>query len=278
MDYPPVSEDDSWIVCIVTISRFDDALLDNPLSSAWYCSEAHSMAPHSRDRVGVESQPGFIAEDCGTNSPPRPAGCSVIDAVATARDNFSKLTTQARKMKSALVVKQVELDQITGPHQRELTYCKESAEIVREKVRAQSGKLRKCKGENEKLRRRNKRLAEDARAVSQKVEEIKHLQCDICMESSKNVLTRCGHGYCTYCRTTWLRPTGDGNGDGDGDSDSDSNMTEPVDRLCPICRRSVSAEDDVWPIYLEIDGGSPEVMCVDTVVSKSVALSTFIAK
>ena len=165
-------------------------------------------------------------------------------------------------MKSALVAKQAKLDQITGWHERELVYSEESADIARDKLRAQSRKLRKYKGENESLRRRNRQLAEDLRAVRRKEEQIKHLQCDICMESFKNVVTRCGDGYCTSCLTTWLRPGDDDDG-GDSDSDSDI-MNAPSERCCPMCRKHVKVEDDVWPIYLESDGTGLEVVCVDS--------------
>ena len=185
---------------------------------------------------------------------------SVIDALGAARDKYSKLMTRALKMKSALVAKQAELDQITRRHQRELAYSKDSADIARDKLRTQSGKLRKYKGESETLRRRNRQLAEDLRAVSRKVEQIKHLQCDICMDSFKNIVTRCGHGYCTSCLTTWLRPSDD---DNRGDRDLDS-MNTPLERCCPMCRKTIKAAEDVWPIYLESDGSRREVVCVES--------------
>lgn len=67
------------------------------------------------------------------------------------RDKFSTLVAQARKTKSVLAAKQVKLDQITSQHQRELTYCKESADSARDKLGEQSRKLRRCQGENENL-------------------------------------------------------------------------------------------------------------------------------
>ena len=152
------------------------------------------------------------------------------------------------------------MDRITYWHQRELAYSKESANIARDKLRTQSGILRKYRGENETLRRRNKQLAENLRAVRRKVEQIKHLQCDICMDSFKNVVTRCGHGYCNLCLTTWLRPSDD---DNDRDSDLDV-MNAPLERCCPMCWKTVKAEGDIWPIYLESDGSRWEVVCVES--------------
>jgi len=57
---------------------------------------------------------------------------------------------------------------------------------------------------------------------------MQHLICQICMDKTKSMFTRCGHGYCTGCVDRWFA----------------------YSTTCPECRKSVD-RNDVRRIYLE---------------------------
>jgi len=57
---------------------------------------------------------------------------------------------------------------------------------------------------------------------------MQHLICQICMDKTKSMFTRCGHGYCTDCADRWFA----------------------YSSTCSLCRKSVDRHD-MRRIYLE---------------------------
>ncbi|KIW86681.1 uncharacterized protein Z519_12736 [Cladophialophora bantiana CBS 173.52] len=179
----------------------------------------------------------------------------ILDSAVAIKHKCGTLTTRIQELKAALKAKQAELDQITLRRQRELLSYGESAKMAQDRLRAKGAKLRKCNREIKSLRRRNGHLAEDLEIASKDLARIKkHLHCDICADTFKNVVTRCGHSYCAECLATWLG--------GVNESDLDC-PTDQWKRGCPMCRRALRAED-IWPIFLGAEGSSIEVVCTDS--------------
>ena len=173
---------------------------------------------------------------------------TIMDAAVAAKDKYTNLVAQARKMKSALAAKQVELEQATGRDRRSIIYFQNAADKLQTKFQAQSVKMQKLKRENEMLRRRNKQLLGNLETDRQKLRQMDRFKCEICPESVKNVVTRCGHGFCSDCLTTWLRPTGEADF-----WEHDLVIVELTTSPCPMCRTVVSEANDVWRLYLGAD-------------------------
>ena len=129
-----------------------------------------------------------------------------------------------------------------------------SVDKLQAKFQAQSVKMQKLKRDNEMLRRRNKQLVGDLETSHQKLRKIDHLKCEICLESFKNKITRCGHGFCSDCLTTWLRST-----DGDDFRIHGVAIIEPITSSCPMCRTTINEKDDVWPLYLGADSNGQDI-------------------
>lgn len=181
--------------------------------------------------------------------------------IATAmKDRYAKVTDLAKTLQAELVAKQIELDQQSPRYRRDVAYHKVCAERACSKLQATCARLSWYKNKTEELRQRNKHLSKDLKAATAKLECARHICCDICMDSLKDVVTRCGHGYCSECLATWLkRPSDEGNGD---DSDMDL-LAEQMESNCPTCRRIINAKQDVWPIFIEHGGTSSEVVYVE---------------
>lgn len=80
--------------------------------------------------------------------------------------------------------------------------------------------------------------------------------CDICMDSVKNLVTRCGRGCSADCLSTWSQVPEDG---GDIHSTGQLNMGD-----CPICGKIGRAGEDVWPVYLGGENHRPDVVVLDS--------------
>ncbi|KAJ9493385.1 hypothetical protein H2202_011137 [Exophiala xenobiotica] len=156
------------------------------------------------------------------------------------RRKFSLVVSQARQLQTELLVHQTENDHLTTRHRRELSAYQKSAGVIRKQLRTQGHRLQKYKDANKLLRRRNQELATDLEAARNDLDQVDHLRCNICMDSIKNVMTKCGHGFCRPCLSRWLR-----------DAPITSTLTGPGER-CPVCRQVVK-EGDVQDIYLESD-------------------------
>jgi hypothetical protein len=72
--------------------------------------------------------------------------------------------------------------------------------------------------------------------MREKLEKVSHLQCDICFDSFKNVVTGCGHGFCNECLNLW--------------PPKDDNTPGAPEKTCPQCRQIIK-EGDVRKLYLE---------------------------
>jgi hypothetical protein len=109
--------------------------------------------------------------------------------------------------------------------------------------------MRKCRAANESLRETNKRLEEELGDAKRTLDNIKHLQCNICRDSFKSVVTRCGHGYCAECLSSWLQRQKNGKNDGEDDGDlrhtTVTVAAEAAEEDCPVCRRVVRDQEDV---------------------------------
>ncbi|RMZ81166.1 hypothetical protein DV737_g2633, partial [Chaetothyriales sp. CBS 132003] len=187
-----------------------------------------------------------------------------LDIATAASAQYAKVMDLAKTLQAALAAKQVELDQQASRYRQDVAYHKACAERARGKLQATSARLNKYKSETEALRQHNKHLSKDLKAATAKLEHVKHLCCDICMDSLKNVVTGCGHGYCSDCLSTWLRQRSNDDNNDEDNSDMDS-LTEQMESNCPICRKVINANQDVWPIFVENEGGtSSEVVYVDS--------------
>ncbi|EXJ72777.1 uncharacterized protein A1O5_03924 [Cladophialophora psammophila CBS 110553] len=176
----------------------------------------------------------------------------ILDSTIAIKQRCTALRTRIRELKMTLKAKQADLDRITVRRHQELLSYDESAKKAQDTLRTKGAKLRACKREIKLLRRRNEHLAEDLEAASEDLERTKkHLQCDICTDAYKNVVTRCGHSYCAECLSTWI-----------GKSNA-SDLNCPTGQWkggCPMCRRALGAED-VWPIFLEAEDSPVEAVC-----------------
>ena len=172
---------------------------------------------------------------------------TVLDGALDMRRKISFIVSQARQLQTELLAKQAENDHLTSRHQQELSRLQKSAELVREKLRPQNNRLRQYRDTNRLLRLRNRELANDLEAAREDLDKVNHLRCDICMDSFKNVVVMCGHGFCKGCLTIWLRQPKDGDTD---------DAREPS---CPICRRAVR-ESDIRQIYLGSDSPASAVL------------------
>ncbi|ETN42301.1 uncharacterized protein HMPREF1541_04242 [Cyphellophora europaea CBS 101466] len=175
---------------------------------------------------------------------------TILDAAVAARDKYAKLMTLAQKLKRALVSKQAEFNQHAGHYQHDVAYHRACAETARDTLRVVRRLSRSAAVTNIYPR------------ICERPQKTKHLCCNICMDNLKNVVTRCGHGYCTGCLATWLRPTN--NDDAASDESDMESLAEQVEAPCPTCRRILNAEEDVWPIFMQNGGSIPEVVCVDS--------------
>ncbi|KAK5093223.1 hypothetical protein LTR70_004866 [Exophiala xenobiotica] len=111
----------------------------------------------------------------------------------------------------------------------------------------QTADLTALKHEAANLRRQKKALTLEIKAKRHELERLAHLFCDICCDTEKSRVTKCGHGFCVDCLTKVF---------------DDTDVTAGIPRLeidglaivkvatCPMCRAELQMETDVWPIYL----------------------------
>lgn len=175
----------------------------------------------------------------------------LVDVSAGLRAKHSELLALTRKMQQELVLKQAELDRRTSQHKRDVLSHKECADRAMRKVQATAKMLHKYRLEIQSLRLQNQNLTGDLEAKT------KRLLCNICVDRSKDVVTKCGHSFCKSCVTTWLRQP-----DEDAADDLDLDSPPPTKATCPICRKLLDEKDDVWPLFNE--NTEPEVTYVDS--------------
>lgn len=174
----------------------------------------------------------------------------IMDVVEQAKDKYSALWRRAEAVMAHLIRNKAELDRITALRQKEQTEHEEAIEISRKKLRAQVRKLRKCRRENDSLRRRNRHLEGDLSAAKEELRKVDHLRCEICYDKIRNRFTKCGHTFCDECLFMCAQHS----------------VTKPDPGPCPTCRAYLRAED-VKEIFLE--GGPGEVVVVDDSDSNS---------
>jgi hypothetical protein len=165
---------------------------------------------------------------------------AVVDGALDIRRKFALIVSEARQLQTELLAKQAEIDNLTTRHQQELSDHQHSTEITRNQLRSQGHRLRRYKDANKLLRRDNQQLATELEAARKDLDQVEHLRCNICMDSMKNAVTGCSHGFCKPCLLRWLRDSTNGN-------------------CCPICRRIVR-EGEIRDIDLEPGSRIPAVL------------------
>ncbi|KEF54295.1 uncharacterized protein A1O9_09461 [Exophiala aquamarina CBS 119918] len=156
---------------------------------------------------------------------------TVVEGALDMRRKFASIVSQARRLKTELLAKQAEVDHLTTRHEQDLSDLQHSAEVTRHQLRTQGHTLRRCKEANKVLRSRNQELVGELETARKYLDQVDNLRCNICTVSIKNVVTKCGHGFCRPCLTEWLRT--------------------PMN-TCPICRQIVK-RPDIRSIYLDDD-------------------------
>ena len=171
---------------------------------------------------------------------------NVVESALDMRRKFSLIVAQARRLKNELQAKEAEIDRLSTRHRKELSHLQRGAEDLRKRVRAQGDRLQQNRETMRLLRRRNAQSAKDLEAVRKELDQVDFLRCDICKDTIKNVVTRCGHGFCKGCLDRWLRRLAD-------------STTDRAEKNCPICRRIVT-ESELRNIYLGADAATPCVL------------------
>ena len=179
---------------------------------------------------------------------------ALLDAAAAAKDKFTGLQSLVRKLKNALENKNLELERVIRQNVVETNQRDATIRRLEGRFTTQCQKVQKQKQQMERLRRRNKQLDDDLRTSNKKLEQMQHLRCDVCLEDVKNVVTRCGHGFCSTCLTTHFRFNGR---PGFGLADLPSSQRSTA--RCPTCRTMISDKGDVWPIHVGAATGKEEV-------------------
>jgi rubrerythrin len=165
---------------------------------------------------------------------------AIKESSSEIRRKFALIVSEARQLRSQLLVEQAKNNDLATRHQQDLLDNQHDAEITRNQLRNQGHSLRKCKAANKVLRRKNKQLATELEVARKELDEVEHLRCNICMESMKNAVTGCSHGFCKPCLLRWLRDRTNRN-------------------RCPICRRIVR-EGEIRDIDLEPGSRVPAVL------------------
>ena len=93
------------------------------------------------------------------------------------------------------------------------------------------------------LRRRNAQSAKDLEAAREELDQVDFLRCDICKDTIKHVVTRCGHGFCKDCLDEWVHQPVD-------------LCTAQTQKSCPSCRQTL-IESEIRDVYLGSDTRTP---------------------
>lgn len=165
---------------------------------------------------------------------------TVVDGALDMRRKFALVVSHARQLQAELLAKQAEVDHLTAQHRQKLSEQQSSAEIARNQLRTQGHRLQKYRNANKVLRC----LAGDLETTRKDLDQVDYLRCNICTDSIKNAVTKCGHGFCRECLTEWLRWGSVAGGPG---------------KRCPVCRRIVR-ECEIQDIYLEPDRTTSAVL------------------
>jgi len=122
---------------------------------------------------------------------------ALLDVATAAKDKFTGLQSSVRKLHNAVENKNLELERAARQHVAETNERDTKITGLEGRFKAQCQKVQKQKLQMERLRRRNKQLDDDVRTSNKKLERMQHLRCDVCLEDVKNVVTRCGHSFCS---------------------------------------------------------------------------------
>ena len=173
---------------------------------------------------------------------------ALLDTAAAVKRRFTGLWSHVLELKNTLENKDLELRRVADRQAADSDCWEDTVASLEGRFSVQCQKVQKQKQQMERLRRRNKQLADDLKTSNKKLEQMQHLRCDVCLEDVKAVVTRCGHGFCKACLATHLGgPPRSGFGLADLALDPSSTSRCP----CPMCRKSISPEADVWRIYLD---------------------------
>jgi Ring finger domain len=188
-----------------------------------------------------------------------------VDFWEEIREGQRKQQSALRKFSAALDSKKKELAQTVKDHKAHLVQlqsvnsdlvvkCKGQERRLRQRDSDQSHRLKYLRREKETLKRHNDELAADLEEARRQLDQVRHLRCDICLVTSKEVVTRCGHGFCKTCLNKWFGTNETQRAHGQ----QSTHGLIPDGGLCPTCRHVIKEQEDVWPIYLAADSEGQE--------------------
>ena len=195
----------------------------------------------SKARSNFDARPLLQDDDCDITD----EYDNIVEGALDMRRKFSLIVSQARRLKNELLAKQAEIDRLNTQHQQELSHHQRSATDLRKRVHAQGDRLQQNRETMRLLRRRNGQSVKDLEAARTELDQVHFLRCDICKDTIKNVVTRCGHGFCRECLNGWLQRPADPHAD-------------RAEKSCPHCRRIV-IESELRDVYLGSDTRTPAV-------------------
>jgi len=182
---------------------------------------------------------------------------TVTAALRSSQKTYEMLSSRCARLRNAFRKREEELkkkeEELKTTALVDLEKFRETAARWQRKVTSANKRRDKMKAQLDKAKQDNGKLEAELRAKDARLEQRKHLTCNICLEKDKDRVTKCGHGFCASCigryfdigarevtTFTW--------------NEDMNRMIESVDRIiksvpCPICR-TVLRPRHVWKVYL----------------------------
>ena len=129
---------------------------------------------------------------------------NIVEGALYVRRKFSLIVNQIRRVKNELLTKQAEVDRLNTRHQKEPSHHQQSVKELHKRVQAQGDRLQQNRETMRLLRRCNAQSAKDLGAARKELDQVDLLRSDICKNTVKQIVTRCGHRFCKECLDGWL--------------------------------------------------------------------------